>query len=385
MKIKEVDISIDIRRKWDKKIIKEKFGENTPENFISFWIADMDFKHDENLKKDLIEYISNNTLGYTSIKDEFYDSIIKWHQKKHKVFVSKYWINLAYGTVSILHILNQAFLKEKDYIMTFTPTYEPFYTASKNNNRKFVSSKLLNKNGRYYIDFEDLEYKMKLYSPKIFILCNPHNPSGRVWTRKEIENIAELCLKYKAILVSDEVHSEIVFKEFTPTLSLKKEYLDNLIMLTSPNKAFNLGGLKTSYSIIPNNNIRKRLKKAMVKNSVTSPNILGLIALISSYNKGEEWLETVKEYIYNNYILLVDYIKNNKANIEIFEMESSYLLWLNVAKLCSSEKLIANLVEKGILVESGGDFIENAEDCIRINLGTSRYNILKFIEALEDF
>ncbi|NYV27845.1 aminotransferase class I/II-fold pyridoxal phosphate-dependent enzyme [Streptobacillus felis] len=375
---KKVDSQLDIRRKWDRELIEKKFGVELPEEIIPLWIADMDFLLPEELSKMLQEYISKGSLGYTSLTSDFYNSIINWQKRRHNIEVKKEWINIGYGTVSTLHLLNKAYLEKGEYILINTPTYDPFYNSAINSGNKVVLSPFRIENSRYYMDLEDMEEKMKKYSPKMYILCNPHNPSGRMWTKEEIEEVAKLCKEYNCILVSDEVHSEMIFKnKHVSALSIKEEYLDNLIFLTSPNKAFNLGGLKTSYSIIPNKELRVKLEKTMKENSVTSPNILGQLALIGSYNLCEKWLDDLNEYIYSNY----EYVKKElEEKYEVFPMESSYLLWVRVI---DAEKVTRELALKGILVESGNDFVANGEEFIRINLGIPRIYLEKAVKEMK--
>lgn len=370
----KVEREFDIRRKWDYNLIKSNICEDTPIDFIPLWIADMDFKLPDKLIEVLTMYIQNGSLGYTSLTLDFYDSIISWQKKRHGVNVKKEWINISYGTVGILHVLNQVFLEKGDYVLINTPVYEPFKNAALNNGNNIVTSPMKIENGRYYINFKDMEEKIIQYKPKIYILCNPHNPSGRVWEMNEIEKLAKICYKYGVIMVSDEVHSEMVFSNnHNSSLKLEDKYLNNLIFLTSPNKAFNLGGLKTSYSIIPNDDIREKLKKGMKKNSITSPNILGLISLITVYNECEEWLDDLVEYIYENYIYLKNYIENELKNFQLFSMESSYLAWINLEKTGKDTNWwTKELAKSGVIVENGNEFVENAEKFIRLNLGIPR-------------
>lgn len=379
-----VDTTRDIRRKWNKKIIKDTFGIDKDEKCIPLWIADMDFKIAPKIQKRISDFISNSNMGYTFLTDEFYSSIINWYKKRKEITLEKEWINISYGTVGALHILNQVFLNEKDYLIILTPVYEPFKNAAINNNRKVVTSKLIEKNNRYYIDFLDVEKKIKEYNPKIFLLCNPHNPSGRIWSLDEINKIAKLCYDNKVILVSDEVHSEMMhIGKFYSALQIDNRYIDNLIVLSSPNKAFNLGGLKTSYSIIPSEILKNKFKLGMRKNSVTSPNIMGLICLVEAYNECGKWLDELTKYIYKNYKIFSE--KLDEIGLEYHEMESSYLLWINLSKTKKDSKWWTNrLKQKGVLVENGEDFVENGEKYIRINLGIPTKYLVEVLKILKE-
>lgn len=379
-----IDVDNDIRRKWNKKIAKNVFNIDVNKKFIPLWIADMDFSMPLNLQNKIIDFVKTSNMGYTYLTDEFFASIINWYKRRKGVDLKREWINIAYGTVGALHILNQVFLNEDDVSLILTPVYEPFKNAAKDNERSVITSKLKINKGRYYIDFEDVLLKIKKYKPKMFLLCNPHNPSGRVWSLNEINRLAKICFENNVILVSDEVHSEMIhIGKFYSALQIDDKYLDNLIVLSSPNKAFNLGGLKTSYSIIPNEKLRNKLKKGMKKNSVTSPNIIGLICLIEAYNNCEDWLNSLVEYIYENYITFSKGL--DEIGLNYHAMESSYLIWVNLENTGkNSEFWVNKLAKSGILVEKGTDFVENGDNYIRINLGLPRVYLNKVIQILKE-
>ncbi|WP_156299666.1 MalY/PatB family protein [Streptobacillus canis] len=376
---KKVDTKFDLRRKWDRELIEKKFNVKLPEEIIPLWIADMDFELPDLLKEVLNNYISKGSLGYTSLTSSFYESIINWQKRRHNITVKKECINIGYGTVSTLHLLNKTYLEKGEYVLINTPTYDPFYNSAINSGNKVVFSQLKEIDSRYYLDYEDIEEKMKIYKPKMYIFCNPHNPSGRMWTKEEIEKVAKICKQYACILVSDEVHSEMTFgKKHNSALNIDEKYLDNLILLTSPNKAFNLGGLKTSYSIIPNHILREKFEKKMKENSVTSPNILGLVSIINAYNLCEEWLDELNKYIYDNYLYVKEHLE---GKYEIFPLESSYLLWVKVG---DGQELTDRLAKKGVLVETGLDFVDAGKEFIRINLGIPRNYLIKAMEIFKE-
>lgn len=379
-----VNTTNDIRRKWNKKIIESTFNIDANKNFIPLWIADMDFNMPVKLQNKIINFVKNSNMGYTYLTDDFFNSIIKWYKKRKNINLKKEWINIAYGTVGALHILNQVFLNEGDVSLILTPVYEPFKNAAIDNDRNVITSKLEINDGRYYINFEDIILKIQKYKPKILLLCNPHNPSGRIWTLDEINRLAKICFENDVILVSDEVHSEMIhIGKYYSALQIDKKYINNLIILSSPNKAFNLGGLKTSYSIIPNEILRNKFKKGMKQNSITSPNIMGLICIVEAYNECEDWLNELTEYIYQNYLLFVKELENIGLTYHI--MESSYLIWVNLENTGENSEFWTNkLAKRGILVEKGADFIENGDKYIRINLGLPRVYLNKVIQILKE-
>jgi cystathionine beta-lyase len=372
-------------RKWDRNIIEKNFGKVT-ENFIPMWIADMDFKMPPELGNAFHEAISRGGLGYTYCYEEFYEAVIKWQYDMHHVAAKKDWITLSYGTVSTIHYVIQAFCKSGDCVLMNTPAYDPFDSAAKKQEVKRIYNSLKLVEGRYYIDFENLKLQLERYKPKLYLFCSPHNPSGRIWGLGEIKEIARLCKEHNTILIADEVHGEhIQCGEFHSTLKLK-EGCENLILVTSPNKGFNLGGLKTSYSIIPNENIRNCFRKKLEQNSITSPNVFGIIGVITAYKQCRPWLAEVNTYIRRNYELFQSYIEKKIPKLQVMKMESSYLAWVDIKGTGLTSEEITNLLalRTGVLVENGAHFVKDGEGYIRVNLGTQKDNVLEALKRMEE-
>ncbi|GEO64557.1 MalY/PatB family protein [Companilactobacillus nantensis] len=364
---------IDNARKWDQSIVKAKFP-NVRKDFIPLWIADMDFQAAPEIRTALSEMSINGAYGYTYPTERWYQSVIDWYKKRHNVVIKKEWITLGYGTVPNMHILVQSFLDANDSILLNTPIYGPFAYAAEHNNRQVITVPLLKHNNRYEIDWVNVERNMKEKHPKATFFCSPHNPSGRIWSKSEIIKMAELCQKYHVLFVSDEVHSEhIIEGTFTSSLEMDSEYMDNLVMFTSPNKAFNLGGLKLSYSIIPNETIRNQFRKQYTKNSVTSPNVPGQIAMTTAYEECDEWLDQCATYIKDNLEITKTYIDKYFEGWKMMEMDSSYLPWIDVSKAKLDMHEIAKIMaeDAGVVVGIGDDYVSDADDFLRLNLGTS--------------
>lgn len=373
-------------RKWDLNIIREKFGD-VSEDFIPMWIADMDFKIPTKIETKFIEAVKRGVFGYTYCYDEFYNAVINWQRDMHNVEVKKEEITLTYGTVSTLHYIVQAFCKEGDSIILNTPVYDPFESSAKKQGVKVINNTLDVIDNRYYINFELLESQIKEHRPKLMMFCTPHNPSGRIWTIEEMSKVSRICKDNNVILIADEVHAEhIHYGEFNSILKIEDELLKNVILLTSPNKGFNLGGLKTSYSIIRNKELRNIFKSKLQQNSITSPNVFGIIGLITSYDECRDWLADVNKYIKGNYELLESWASKYE-NISIMKMESSYLAWLNISELGMNAKELTErlALEVGVLVEDGSHFVSDGENYIRINLGTQRENVIKALERMDIF
>lgn len=373
---------IDRCRKWDKQIVCDKFPK-VKDDFIPMWIADMDFKAAYEISEEFIKLSLNGAFGYTYAYQEFYQAVIDWHKRRHNNEVKKEWVTLSYGTVSTIHYMYQAFCQPGDKVIMNTPVYDPFAYAAEHNDIQIIKNKLKYKKQKYNIDFDRLEYQFKTEKPKIYLFCSPHNPAGRIWTLSEIEKVGELCLKYDVLLAVDEVHSEIIlYGEFYSALQLPSKYLDNLILLTSPNKGFNLGGLKTSYSIIPNENIREKFRKQLERNSITSPNLFGVVGITTAYTKAELWLNELVEYLRENYEYTKQVIKEKFPTWKLMEMEASYLPWIDISETgYTATELTERMAnEAGVIIEDGSHYVADGEKFIRLNIGTPR-DIL--VEALE--
>lgn len=374
-------------RKWDREIIKSKF-EYLGEDIIPMWIADMDFKIPKQVEEEFIKAVERGVFGYTYCYNEFYEAVIKWQMDMHGAKVDKEWITLSYGTVSTIHYIIQAFCNVGDNIILNTPVYDPFESAAKKQNVNIITNSLDVINNRYYINFNKLEEQILKNKPKLMLLCTPHNPSGRIWSIEEIKKLATICKDNNVILVADEVHGEhIHYGKFESVLNLEGQLLNNIILLTSPNKAFNLGGLKTSYSIIKSEELRSKFRNKLNQNSITSPNVFGIIGIIAAYNKSRIWLEEVNKYIKKNYELIESYITENLPMIKLMKMESSYLVWMDISKLnISSNEFVLQLAKNtGVLLESGTHFVKDGDGYIRMNIGTQTKNVEIALQRIEKF
>lgn len=375
---------IDSARKWDEKIVTAKFP-NHRKDFIPLWIADMDFKAAPEIRIALVKMAENGAYGYTYATERWYQSVVGWYAKRHGINLKEEWLTLGYGTVPNMHILVQAFLEAGGTVLMNTPIYGPFAYAAEHNNRQAIKIPLLKSGSVYALDLAKIEQAFKENRPKMLFFCNPHNPSGRIWQMSEITQVAALCQKYEVLLVSDEVHSEhIISGTFHSALELDAEYLQNLVVLTSPNKAFNLGGLKLSYSIIPNEKIRATLKEQYLKNSVTSPNVPGQIAMITAYESCLEWLVQCEDYIRINLQITEAYLNQYFDGWELMDMASSYLPWIDISNSGKSMHEIATRMadDAGVIVGVGDDYVANAEGFLRLNLGTSHAVVTEAMERM---
>lgn len=366
---------IDHARKWDREILSNKFT-SIPKDYIPMWIADMDFQVAPEITEEFNKLVQNGSYGYTYAYDEFYQAVKDWQFRKHDSLIKKEWITLSYGTVSTIHYLYQAFCRSEDSVLINTPVYDPFSYAAKHNGINIISNELtIGKDGKYKIDYDILEKQIKEKHPKLYLLCSPHNPSGRVWTKEELYKIAKLCYENDVILVCDEVHSEmILYGSHFSALKLPNKYQENLIVLSSPNKGFNLGGLKTSYSIIPNFQLRQIFRERLQRNSITSPNIFGIVGMTTAYTRGDAWLNELIDYLKDNYEYATKFIDEQLKNWEPMPMDASYLLWIKISKTgMSSNDFVKDLAQKtGVILDPETNYASNEENYVRLNLGTSQ-------------
>lgn len=377
--------ALDHARKWDPVIIKQKFPQ-AADDYIPMWIADMDFPAAPAVRRALAEVAENGAYGYGYTHDGFYDAVISWQKRRHNADVKRDWITLAYGTVPTMHYLYQAFCQPNDCIILNTPVYDPFGYAAHNNGFRVIENPLVYRDNTYYIDYDLLEAQMDEFRPRVHLFCSPHNPGGRIWTLEEIERTARICKKYGCLFVVDEVHCEhIMAGEFHTALQLPEDLQDNLIVFTSPNKGFNLGGLKTSYSIIPNEKIRTILRHRFEMNSITSPNTFGCAAIIAAYNEGEEWLDAITEYLRESYRVTAEFIEQKMKGWELMRMDASYLPWVNIAGTGATATEITDHMarEAGVIVGDGTYYVADGAEFVRLNLGCPRKLVVEALERME--
>ncbi|WP_032098349.1 MalY/PatB family protein [Morganella morganii] len=373
-------------RKWDHQYVCSRFGE-VPQDFIPLWIADMDFKSPPAVIERFTQVAQHGTFGYTWCFDEFYDAVVRFQAERHQVTVQREWVTLSYGTVSTLHYLVQAFCQPGDCVMMNTPVYDPFAHAVTWQNVTVLTNPLVAQDNRYHLDFNHIEAQMREHRPKVWLFCSPHNPSGRIWTAAEIKQVSDLCLQYGVLLVIDEVHAEhVLYGSFTGCLRPGCAAPENLILLTSPNKAFNLGGLKTSYSIIPDPALRAQFRRQLEKNSITSPNLFGVWGIIEAYNNSTDWLDELNRYLRGNADYLTQAVAEHFPDWQMMQPESSYLAWVNISATgrTATELTLDYARQTGVVVEDGSHYVADGEQYLRINFGTPRALLAEAVNRLKN-
>ena len=372
------------------KSLKYDFAKerNMPEDLLPLWVADMDFQTSPEIIEALNKAVSHGIYGYSEGKEEYFDAVYNWYNDNFNWQVKKEWLIKTPGVVFAIVLAINALTNEGDSVLIQNPVYYPFTEVIIDNNRKLVNNSLVRNGKKYEIDFEDFEKKIIENNVKLFILCSPHNPVGRVWKKWELEKIGDICLKHNVKIVSDEIHSDFVYPENKHIVfsSLDEKYQNITITCTAPTKTFNLAGLQISNIFIPNLEIRKKVLKQLDKVGYSQVNLMGLVACEAAYKYGRQWLNELKEYLLDNLNFLRDYLETNIPQIKLIEPEGTYLIWLDCSALGFEDKELEKfIVEKAKLwLDSGYIFGKEGEGFQRINIACPRETLKKALEQLKE-
>ncbi|MDR0924177.1 MAG: pyridoxal phosphate-dependent aminotransferase [Hungatella sp.] len=358
-----------------------------PENLLPLWVADMDFKVSGKILDALHERIDHGIFGYSEVQDEYFEVIRDWMEKKHHWNVESRWLVKTPGVVFALAMAVQAFTDPGDGVMIQQPVYYPFSEVIEDNDRVIVDNTLyLGEDGRYHIDFEDFERKAEEFHVKLFLLCNPHNPVGRVWSLEELEKLGEICIRRDILVVSDEIHQDFVFEgKHLVFASLSEELKNRTITCTSPSKTFNLAGLQISNIFIANQKLRRRFRRQVAAAGYSQLNTLGLTACEAAYRHGEEWHEQLMVYLRANITYVREFIKEKIPRVKLIEPEGTYLVWLDFRELGLTEEEREDLIIKkaGLWLDSGAMFGPVGEGFERINIACPRSILEQALGNLE--
>ena len=355
---------------------------------IPLWVADMDFPTAPEIIRKAEEVVRHGIFGYSEPLDGYYEAALS-HYKRHFGWnPPKEWIVKTPGVVFAIAQCVRAFTDEGDGVIIQNPVYYPFTDVVKNNNRKLVDNPLkLNDHGVYEIDFDDFEKKAASPDTKMFLLCNPHNPVGRVWTKEELIRLEEICLKNHVLVISDEIHSDFVWEdnEFNVLVNIDDRYRENVITCTSPSKAFNLAGLQVSNIFIPDGTKRKQLTDEIWAGGYLYLNTIGLAACQAVYESGQDWLKAVKEYIWENILFCIDYTEKNLPGVKIIRPQGTYLVWMDYRGTGLSFKEIEDLinVKARVWLDDGSIFGKEGEGFERINVACPRAVLAEALERIK--
>ena len=363
-------------------VLKERFGRD---DVIPLWVADMDFQSPPELVETMIERSKNGIFGYPFVSKEYFQAIINWQWKQHQWKIDKEEISYLPGIVKGIAFIIDVFTEKGDQVIIQPPVYHPFRIVTQLHEREVVNNPLILDGNQYKMDFEGLE-KIITDKCKLLLLSNPHNPGGRVWNKDELKKLAEICSKNNILVVSDEIHSDLVLNgnKHTPFATVSNEAEQNSITLNAPSKTFNIAGLVTSYSIIKNKNLRERYHQYLISNELNQGSIFSYLTLQVAYEKGEEWMNELKTYIEENIKSYDEYLKTHSSKIKVIIPEASFLIWLDCRELKLSQKELNSLfINKAHLaLNDGAMFGKEGNGFMRMNVGCPRSTLEKAIKQL---
>lgn len=358
---------------------------NKPEDIFPMWVADMDFRCPPEVINDLKARVEHGIFGYSDVDITYFRALYSWYLTHFNVKLQRDWLFNTPGVVFALATAVKVFTKENDYVLINNPVYNPFSEVIEDNHRQMLSSDLISNNGHYEIDFNDLEQKIKEYNIKLYLLCSPHNPVGRVWSKEELDKIVEICKRYNVFIVSDEIHSDFVYEGKHICMLNYQDYLDNIIVCTSPSKTFNLAGLQTSNILIPNKEVKDKFMQEVWATGYSNINALGLVACKSAYEHGGKWLKELLEYLKGNVKLVEEYMEQNLPNIKVTHPEGTYLLWIDFSGTNLSDDEIINKLtyEAKLWLNSGIKYGKSGKGFQRLNIALPRSELQHALEKIK--
>ena len=355
-------------------------------NLLPMWVADMDFEVAPEITQALVERAKHGIFGYTLVPESCYDAIMKWEEKRHGWKVRREWIHFTPGAVSAAHMAVQAFCQPGDKVIVQTPVYYPFYRTINNNGCHVTPSPMRFENGRYEMDFEDFERQASDPRASLFILCSPHNPVGRVWSRSDLERIGEICARHHVRVVADELHCDLIMPghKHVPFASINDACREMSITSISPSKTFNLAGLEATVIITPNDEMRQRFANVLARNSITRPNLFAITGLEAAYTHGEKWVEELLVYLKGNYDFLVKSMGEKLPKVKVLPLEGTYLAWMDFRAIESDPKKLQKrmLTEAEVWLDEGWIFGPEGAGFERIVLACPRSLIKEAVDRM---
>ncbi len=351
----------------------KKFG---TDDLLPLWVADMDLASPVCVQKALKKRAEHPVYGYTVYPPKYYDVIQTWMKERFDWKIKKEWIVPCYGVVPSMNFAIEAYTKKGDGIIIQTPIYPPFAASVKHRKRKLLDNTLVYKNGKYKIDFKDLEKKAK--EAKLFLLCSPHNPTGRAWSSAELEKIIEICISNDVLIVSDEIHADIVYEKTHHSIGSFKKMQKHCVILNAPSKTFNIAGLNTSYAIIPDERVRRRYMLEQNRSGITNGTPFGIEALMSAYKEGAVWLDALKLHLAENIVYVNSFIKRHHLPFRSVRTEATFLIWIDCREMGLDHKDLVKffVYDAKLGLNDGLSFGACGDGFMRLNVGTSR-EILK--------
>lgn len=369
--------------KWD--FLKERFGQ---EDLLPLWVADMDFQSPKPVIDALVSRAKHGVYGYTDLTQQYFDSVINWYKRRYNWTIRREWIVFTPGVIPAIDFAIKAFTNPGDKIIVQTPVYYPFFDSIESNGRQVLENPLKLNEGRYEMDFEDLERKAKDPRARVMILCSPHNPVGRVWSKQELTKLGKTCLENNLLVISDEIHSDIRYPDIVHTnfATISEDFSNNSITCTSASKTFNLAGLQISNIIIPNGKIRQDFLNSVSTMGMDLPNSFAATAVQVAYNECEDWFEEFLKYLKGNLDFLKEFIRKEIPEVKVIEPEGTYLVWLDFRAIEPDPERLQNLLIKkaNVAFVSGSVFRSGGEGFERVNIACPRSILERALSRVVD-
>ena len=364
-----------------------KWDESPDDEVIPLWVADMDFKAAPAILKAILERAEHGVFAYTLVDEDYYTAVINWFRRRHNWTIHREEILYTTGVVPAMSVAVKALTMPSEKVLILSPDYNCFFSSIRNNGCEVLESPLSRREDSFVIDWVDFEAKCADEKTTVFLLCNPHNPSGRVWTREELERMNDICLKYGVKVVSDEIHCELVMPgyQFQPFAAVSEACRQNSVILNSPSKSFNIAGLQTANIICSRSDWRRRLDRAININEVCDLNPFGPVALKAAYNESEDWIDELNQYIWGNYQVLRDFIEKNLPQWRVCRLEGTYLPWVDMSAMgVTSQALCDRLLREAKVWINPGTMYgpTTGEGYIRFNIATQRSRLLEALERI---
>ena len=379
----------DFDKTIDRRATNSYKWDSAPEGVLPMWVADMDFRTAPAIIDALQKRVAHGIFGYTRVPDAYYDAVTSWFSRRHGWDIDREWIIYTSGVVPAVSAVIKALTVPGDKVIVQTPVYNCFFSSIRNNGCEIVSNPLRRTAGTYEMDFDALERCAADPRAKVMLLCNPHNPAGRVWTPDELTRLGNICLRNGVTVVSDEIHCELVYQGFkyTPFASLSDAFLHRSVTCVSPSKAFNIAGLQIANIVAFDNDLRSRIDKAININEVCDVNPFGVAATIAAYNEGEEWLNQLVDYLHGNYEAMAEFCRRELPEFPITRLEGTYLVWMD----CSSLGMSSDALEHALLdyarlwLNAGTMYGAEGEGYMRWNIACPRSVMLDGLNRFLNF
>ena len=357
------------------------------ENELPMWVADMDFQTAPEIREALNNRATHGVFGYSVIPDEWYEAYIGWWENRHGFTFEKDWLIFCTGVVPAISSVVRKLTTPAEKVLIQTPVYNIFFNSILNNGRQVLQSSLKYENGRYDIDFDDLEQKLSDPQTSLMILCNPHNPVGKIWDRETLAKIGELCAKHHVVVLSDEIHCDLTDpdKEYIPFASVSETCRENSVTCIAPTKAFNIAGLQTAAVMIPNSTLRHKVWRALNTDEVAEPNAFAVDATIAAFTKGGNWLDELRQYIFENKKRVAEFVKAEVPQISVVPSQATYLLWLDCSGMVDSATELAEFIRKktGLYLSEGSQYGSGGESFLRLNIACPRSTLEDGLKRLQ--